>query len=44
MGYFCVDSVDSSPGKLVLNRTATLRDPYAKMQKAEEHKKEQKKS
>ncbi len=31
-GYFCVDSVDSSPGNLVFNRTATLRDTWAKIQ------------
>jgi len=32
-GYFCVDSVDSKPGALVLNRTVSLRDTWAKMQK-----------
>jgi glutaminyl-tRNA synthetase len=32
-GYFCVDSVDSRPGKLVFNRTVTLRDTWAKIQK-----------
>ena len=31
-GYFCVDS-DSTPGKLVFNRTVPLRDSWAKMQK-----------
>jgi glutaminyl-tRNA synthetase len=31
-GYFCVDR-DSSDGKLVLNRTATLRDTWAKIAK-----------
>lgn len=35
LGYFCVDP-DSSPGKPVFNRTATLRDPWAKIQKARE--------
>ncbi|MBW2319076.1 MAG: glutamine--tRNA ligase/YqeY domain fusion protein [Deltaproteobacteria bacterium] len=35
-GYFCLDSVDSSPGLLVFNRTATLRDTWAKIQKAQE--------
>ncbi|MCX7750045.1 MAG: glutamine--tRNA ligase/YqeY domain fusion protein [Candidatus Bipolaricaulota bacterium] len=30
-GYFCVDP-DSRPGKPVFNRTATLRDPWAKQQ------------
>ena len=29
LGYFCVDP-DSKPGALVLNRTCTLRDTYAK--------------
>jgi glutaminyl-tRNA synthetase len=33
LGYFCVDSVDSSPGHLVFNRTATLRDTWAKIEK-----------
>ncbi|MGB3716613.1 MAG: glutamine--tRNA ligase/YqeY domain fusion protein [Candidatus Promineifilaceae bacterium] len=32
-GYFCVDSVDSSPDNLVFNRTVTLRDSWAKIQK-----------
>ncbi len=31
LGYFCVDSVDSQPGALVLNRTIALRDSWAKM-------------
>ncbi|MHC4149544.1 MAG: glutamine--tRNA ligase/YqeY domain fusion protein [Planctomycetota bacterium] len=33
MGYFCVDP-DSSRETLVFNRTVTLRDPWAKIQKA----------
>jgi glutaminyl-tRNA synthetase len=33
MGYFCVDSKDSRPGALVFNRTTTLRDTWAKIQK-----------
>ncbi len=33
-GYFCVDSVDSSPEKLVLNRTVSLRDTWARIEKA----------
>jgi len=33
LGYFCVDP-DSSAAKPVFNRTATLRDPWAKLQKA----------
>ena len=32
-GYFCVDSVDSRDGALVFNRTATLRDTWAKIKK-----------
>lgn len=31
MGYFCVDT-DSKDGKLIFNRTATLRDEWAKIQ------------
>ncbi len=38
MGYFCVDP-DSSDGKLVFNRTATLRDTWAKIQKQQQQKK-----
>jgi glutaminyl-tRNA synthetase len=34
LGYFCVDS-DSSEGKLVFNRTVTLRDTWAKIRKAQ---------
>jgi glutaminyl-tRNA synthetase len=30
MGYFCVDS-DSTPEKLVFNRTVTLKDTWAKI-------------
>jgi glutaminyl-tRNA synthetase len=32
LGYFCVDP-DSQPGALVLNRTLTLKDTWAKLQK-----------
>ncbi len=35
MGYFCVDP-DSSPGKLIVNRTVTLKDTWAKIRKAHE--------
>jgi glutaminyl-tRNA synthetase len=28
MGYFCLDVVDSTPGKPVFNRTCTLRDTW----------------
>ncbi|MFO0982624.1 MAG: glutamine--tRNA ligase/YqeY domain fusion protein [Planctomycetota bacterium] len=34
LGYFCVDT-DSRPGALVFNRTVTLRDTWAKIEKAE---------
>jgi glutaminyl-tRNA synthetase len=30
LGYFCVDRGDARPGRLVLNRTVTLRDSWAK--------------
>jgi glutaminyl-tRNA synthetase len=33
MGYFCVDA-DSSEGRLVVNRTVTLRDAWARIEKA----------
>ena len=32
-GYFCVDSGDSTPERLVFNRTVTLRDSWAKIEK-----------
>ncbi len=32
MGYFCVDSRDSTPGAMVFNRTVTLKDAWAKLQ------------
>jgi glutaminyl-tRNA synthetase len=35
MGYFCVDR-DSAQGNLVFNRTATLRDTWAKLEQNEE--------
>ncbi len=34
LGYFCVDP-DSSPERLVFNRTVSLRDTWAKIQKAQ---------
>ena len=34
LGYFCVDSVDSTKRKPVFNRTVTLRDSWANLQKA----------
>jgi len=33
LGYFCVDAKDAKPGALVFNRTVTLRDAWAKLQK-----------
>jgi glutaminyl-tRNA synthetase len=36
LGYFCVDPVDSRPGALVWNRTATLKDTWAKIEKGGE--------
>ena len=36
-GYFCVDSVDSSKGALVFNRIVSLRDTWAKIEKAQKH-------
>jgi glutaminyl-tRNA synthetase len=32
LGYFCTDRRDHRPGKLVFNRTVTLKDPWAKEQ------------
>ena len=34
LGYFCVDSVDSTDAHPVFNRTVTLRDEWARIQKA----------
>jgi len=34
-GYFCVDSIDSTPEAPVFNRTVTLRDSWAKIEKAQ---------
>ncbi len=34
-GYFCVDNRDSTPDHLVFNRTVTLRDTWAKIEKAQ---------
>ena len=33
-GYFCVDEIDSKAGALVFNQTVSLRDPWAKIEKA----------
>ena len=34
LGYFCVDSSDSSPRGLVFNRTVALRDSWARIEKS----------
>jgi glutaminyl-tRNA synthetase len=36
LGYFCVDSKDPRPGTLVFNRAVTLRDTWAKIEKAQQ--------
>ena len=38
LGYFCVDPVESSNKSLVFNRTVTLRDTWAKIQKKQQKK------
>lgn len=38
LGYFCVDTVDSTPDKLVFNRTVPLRDTWAKIQERQKGK------
>ncbi len=38
IGYFCVDTADSSGDALVFNRTVTLRDTWARIQKAQQRK------
>jgi glutaminyl-tRNA synthetase len=35
LGYFCADAADSQPGTPVFNRTVSLRDTWAKIEKAE---------
>ena len=35
LGYFCVDSKDSGKDKLVFNRTVSLRDTWAKIEKTQ---------
>ena len=39
LGYFCVDTVDSTARQPVFNRTVTLRDTWAKIQKAQKKQK-----
>jgi glutaminyl-tRNA synthetase len=38
-GYFCADSADSKPDHLVFNRSVSLRDSWAKIEKASQGKK-----
>jgi len=38
LGYFCVDSVDSSNQALVFNRAVSLRDSWARIEKAQKKK------
>ena len=38
LGYFCLDSINSSPEKLVFNRIVSLRDSWAKIEKAQKKK------
>jgi glutaminyl-tRNA synthetase len=38
LGYFCVDSVDSSKDRLVFNRIVPLRDTWSKIEKAQKKK------
>jgi glutaminyl-tRNA synthetase len=35
LGYFCVDAKESTPGKLVINRTVSLKDTWAKIENAQ---------
>ena len=35
LGYFCVDSVDSSTAKMVFNRTVALRDGWARIERGQ---------
>ncbi|HEY4308501.1 MAG TPA: glutamine--tRNA ligase/YqeY domain fusion protein [Pirellulales bacterium] len=37
-GYFCVDMIDSHPDKLVFNRTVSLKDSWAKIEKGQKKK------
>jgi len=39
LGYFCIDP-DSFGGNLIFNRTASLRDEWAKIQKIQENSQE----
>ncbi len=37
LGYFCVDPVDGTSGRPVFNRTVTLRDSWAKIEKSQKN-------
>ncbi|WP_417382595.1 glutamine--tRNA ligase/YqeY domain fusion protein [Gimesia sp.] len=37
LGYFCVDTRESTPGKPVFNRTVTLRDTWARLEKQQQN-------
>ena len=37
LGYFCVDTVDSTEDKLVFNRTVPLKDTWARLKKSQEN-------
>ncbi|MFZ0727818.1 MAG: glutamine--tRNA ligase/YqeY domain fusion protein [Desulfobacterales bacterium] len=39
LGYFCVDAACAAPGQRVFNRTVTLKDTWAKIDKAQERRK-----
>jgi glutaminyl-tRNA synthetase len=43
LGYFCVDTRDSTPGKPVFNRTVTLRDTWARIEKQMQQRKQTRK-
>jgi glutaminyl-tRNA synthetase len=36
LGYFCVDAVDAAADRLVFNRTVTLRDSWARIEKTQQ--------
>jgi glutaminyl-tRNA synthetase len=36
LGYFCLDAKDSRPQRLVFNRSVTLRDSWAKIEKQQQ--------
>jgi glutaminyl-tRNA synthetase len=37
-GYFCVDMIDSKPDQLIFNRTVSLKDTWAKIEKGQKKK------